>query len=84
MYKLLPEIVLVLPTQVLNPVVELDEDDICLLKTIYGYQIVFFSILVHKLFFLYYFEIKIFKYCSLIIYNIYFKVSDFSEMFSFL
>ena len=26
MYKLLPETVLVLPTQVLNPVVELDED----------------------------------------------------------
>ena len=26
MYKLLPEIVLVLPTQVLNPVDELDED----------------------------------------------------------
>ena len=26
MYKLLPEIVLVLPTQVLNPVVELDKD----------------------------------------------------------
>ena len=26
MYKLVPEIILVLPTQVLNPVFELDED----------------------------------------------------------
>ena len=37
MYKLLPEIVLVLPTQVLNPVVESDEDGIRLWKTICGY-----------------------------------------------
>ena len=41
MDKLLPEIVLVLPNQVLNPVVELDENGICLWKTIYGNQIVF-------------------------------------------
>ena len=59
---------------------------VCLWKTIYGYLIVFeFSVsLVYKLFFLYYFEIEIFKYCSSIISDIYFKISEFSEMFSFL